>query len=56
MNSKSFPPGIHGPSVTFFKDDEQQEIDWATQEQHLEFLVTSGLHGSMYSPSLDGQS
>lgn len=46
---KSYPPGIHAPSVTYFQDNEQQEIDWATQERHLEFLVTSGVHGSMFS-------
>lgn len=45
---KSFPPGIHAPSVTFFKDDERQEVDWATQERHLEFLITSGVHGGMF--------
>lgn len=42
---RAFPPGIHGPSVTFFNDDDQQDIDWVTQERHLEYLITSGLHG-----------
>lgn len=50
---KSFPPGIHAPSLTFFQNDEQQEIDWATQERHLEFLVTSGVHGSTFPRSRD---
>lgn len=43
--NKPFPPGIHGPSITFFQDDQQQEIDWATQERHLEYMITSGMHG-----------
>lgn len=43
--NKPFPPGIHGPSVTFFEDDQQQDIDWATQERHLEYMITSGMHG-----------
>lgn len=46
---KSYPPGIHAPSVTFFQDNDLQEIDWTTQEKHLEFLVTSGVHGSKSS-------
>lgn len=48
LRNKPFPPGIHGPSVTFFQDDEQQEIDWTTQERHLEYMVTSGMRGSMF--------
>lgn len=40
-----YPPGIHVPSLTFFGDDERQEIDWAVQEEHLKFLISSGLHG-----------
>lgn len=45
--NKPFPPGIHGPSITFFQNDQQQEIDWATQERHLEYMITSGMHGGM---------
>ncbi|KAF4903474.1 putative 4-hydroxy-2-oxoglutarate aldolase [Colletotrichum fructicola] len=45
MAAKSFPPGIHVPSLTWFADDSNQEIDWAVQTKHLEFLVKSGLHG-----------
>jgi 4-hydroxy-2-oxoglutarate aldolase len=41
-----FPPGVHVPSLTWFADDKQQEIDWEIQTKHLEFLVGSGLHGS----------
>ncbi|TDZ29051.1 putative 4-hydroxy-2-oxoglutarate aldolase [Colletotrichum spinosum] len=40
-----FPPGIHVPSLTWFGDDANQEIDWAVQTRHIEFLVKSGLHG-----------
>ncbi|KAK2767701.1 hypothetical protein FQN54_003859 [Arachnomyces sp. PD_36] len=44
-HAKPFPPGIHVPSLTFFKKDARQEIDWELQERHLEFLISSGLHG-----------
>lgn len=45
---RAYPPGIHAPTVTFFlPDGDRQEIDWATQEKHLEYLVKSGVHGSM---------
>lgn len=43
--SYSFPPGIHVPSLTWFKNDSNQDIDWAVQEQHFEFLISNGLHG-----------
>ncbi|KAL1870790.1 hypothetical protein VTK73DRAFT_2514 [Phialemonium thermophilum] len=43
--AKSFPPGIHVPSLTWFRDDATQEIDWDVQTKHLEFLANSGLHG-----------
>ena len=46
--SKPFPPGIHVPSLTWFADDKNQEIDWDTQNKHLEFLVKSGVHGSKH--------
>lgn len=45
----SFPGGIHVPSLTFFKSDSRQEIDWDVQEIHFAFLVSSGVHGSQYS-------
>ncbi|KAF2737835.1 aldolase [Polyplosphaeria fusca] len=41
----SFAPGIHVPSLTFFKNDKNQEIDWEVQEKHFEFLISNGLHG-----------
>ena len=45
--TKAYPPGLHAPSVTFFlPDGDRQEIDWATQEKHLNYLVKSGVHGS----------
>ncbi|KAF1945525.1 aldolase [Clathrospora elynae] len=43
--SYSFPPGIHVPSLTWFKNDSAQEIDWNVQEKHFEFLISNGLHG-----------
>ncbi|KAL7928935.1 hypothetical protein V8C35DRAFT_325560 [Trichoderma chlorosporum] len=41
----AFPPGIHVPSLTWFRNNESQEIDWELQERHLNFVITSGLHG-----------
>jgi 4-hydroxy-2-oxoglutarate aldolase len=46
MAAKAYPPGIHVPSLTFFRDNARQDIDWEVQEAHMEFLITSGLHGS----------
>lgn len=47
--TKAFPPGLHAPSVTFFlPDGDRQEIDWETQERHLDYLVKSGVHGSTH--------
>jgi len=43
---KPFPPGVHVPSLTWFLDDYNQEVDWDTQRKHLSFLIGSGLHGS----------
>ncbi|RAO71755.1 uncharacterized protein BHQ10_007767 [Talaromyces amestolkiae] len=40
-----YPPGIHVPSLTWFKSDETQSIDWDIQQKHLEFLISSGLPG-----------
>ncbi|PSR79457.1 dihydrodipicolinate synthetase [Coniella lustricola] len=42
---KPFPPGIHVPSLTWFANDQRQEIDWEVQTRHLEYLIRSGLHG-----------
>lgn len=44
----AFPGGIHVPTLTFFKNDTRQEIDWEVQEKHFEFLISSGVHGSRY--------
>lgn len=50
QTTKPFPPGVHAPTVTFFlPDGDRQEIDWETQERHLEFLVKSGIHGSKFT-------
>jgi 4-hydroxy-2-oxoglutarate aldolase len=37
--------GIHVPSLTFFTSSDKQEIDWETQNKHLRFLISSGVHG-----------
>lgn len=37
--------GIHVPSLTFFSESPKQEIDWPTQTKHLQFLISSGIHG-----------
>jgi len=41
----TYPPGIHVPSLTFFKTSKRQEIDWDTQNKHIAFLIQSGVHG-----------
>jgi 4-hydroxy-2-oxoglutarate aldolase len=41
----SFAPGIHVPSLTWFKNDKTQEIDWDVQDKHFEYLISNGLHG-----------
>ncbi|KAM0260090.1 hypothetical protein ACHAQJ_003015 [Trichoderma viride] len=43
--ARPFPPGIHVPCLTWFSNNGSQDVDWDLQEQHLNFLVTSGLHG-----------
>ena len=47
---KSFPPGVHVPCLTWFRDTRDQEIDWDVQRKHISFLIESGLHGSMFTP------
>ena len=42
-----YPSGVHVPSLTWFLDDSNQDIDWELQEKHIEFLVSSGLDGGM---------
>lgn len=49
---KPFPPGIHVPCLTWFGSNDAEDIDWELQEQHLRFLITSGLHGSKHIASL----
>ncbi|KAL2209361.1 dihydrodipicolinate synthetase [Sarocladium strictum] len=44
-HARSFPPGVHVPSLTWFEGTKEQGIDWTVQGQHLNFLVKSGLHG-----------
>lgn len=43
--AKPFPPGIHAPCLTWFGDDANQEIDWDQQTKHIEYIVSSGVHG-----------
>jgi len=43
--AKPFPPGIHVPCLTWFIEDQHQSVDWDLQERHLQFLISSGLHG-----------
>lgn len=52
---KPFPPGVHVPSLTWFRDTANQEIDWDVQQKHLSFLIESGLHGSMFSVIFSSQ-
>lgn len=50
LSPKTFPSGIHVPCLTWFSNDKTQEVDWDLQSKHLEFLVSSGLHGSTSFP------
>lgn len=45
MAPQSYPHGIHAPSLTWFANDANQEIDWDVQKKHFEFLIKSGLDG-----------
>lgn len=49
MATKSFPPGVYAPSLTWFSDDKDQAIDWELQSKHLTYLISSGLTGSRTS-------
>ncbi|KAJ5832390.1 hypothetical protein N7474_000701 [Penicillium riverlandense] len=51
MAKSPYPPGIHVPSLTWFKSDATQSIDWDLQERHIEFLVRSGVHGIVIAGS-----
>jgi 4-hydroxy-2-oxoglutarate aldolase len=44
---KSYTAGVHVPSLTWFRDDAEQEIDWNVQRKHFEFLVDGGVHGGI---------
>lgn len=44
--TKPYTPGVHVPSLTWFKDDYRQDIDWDVQKRHFEFLIDGGVHGS----------
>lgn len=47
--ARSYPPGIHVPSLTWFGNDARQEIDWNVQTRHFDFLVEGGVTGGMPS-------
>jgi 4-hydroxy-2-oxoglutarate aldolase len=44
-SKKPYTAGVHVPSLTWFRDDAEQEIDWDVQRKHFEFLVDGGVHG-----------
>jgi hypothetical protein len=46
MPSRSFPPGVFAPSLTWFSAEPEQGIDWDLQSKHLTYLIQSGLTGS----------
>jgi len=48
---KAFAPGIHVPVPTFFEDTPEQEIDYALQNKHDEFMIESGLPGIVLAGS-----
>lgn len=37
--------GIHVPCLTWFLDNETQDIDWNLQRRHIQFLIQSGVDG-----------
>lgn len=42
---KALPGGIYCPTVTFFLDNAEQELDIPTHSRHMEFLARSGING-----------
>jgi 4-hydroxy-2-oxoglutarate aldolase len=46
-SQNTYTAGVHVPSLTWFRDDAEQEIDWDVQRKHFEFLVDGDVHGSM---------
>lgn len=42
---KVLAPGIYCPTVAFFRDTSEQELDLDTFGKHMEFLARSGVHG-----------
>lgn len=45
INSKTLPPGIYCPTITFFQPTAEQNLDVETHVKHMEFLARSGLAG-----------
>lgn len=50
-SSKAVLPGIHVPTPTFFKDNDEQEIDYETQKKHHTSMIKSGLQGIVVAGS-----
>ncbi len=42
---KVLPGGIYCPTITFFLDTPEQELDIPTHVRHMEFLARSGIAG-----------
>lgn len=43
--TKGYLSGIHVPSLTWFKNNDAQDVDWDLQRKHLEFVIGAGLEG-----------
>jgi len=43
--SKPLPGGIYCPTITFFLDTPEQELDIPSHTRHMEFLAKSGING-----------
>lgn len=39
------PRGIYCPIITFFTNDEKQDLDLDRQTRHVKFLIDAGVHG-----------
>ena len=43
--ASAVPRGIYCPTITFFKNDADQDLDLDRQSEHIRFLLQSGIHG-----------
>jgi dihydrodipicolinate synthase/N-acetylneuraminate lyase len=39
------PRGIYCPTITFFKNDSDQDLDLDRQSEHIRYILQSGVHG-----------